>query len=128
MLSARRALSDAEKTQADTIAERKTVEDRLKVAEARVHDLEAKLEEEGRESSDLEVLRQRLAEGMEDERKQHQQDLAERDFAADQTRKKYQSKDRLISFLRGLIYIVLAAELAQLSEGGLRAIVEVISY
>ncbi len=36
---------------------------------------------------------------MEDERKQHQQDLAERDFLADQTRKKYQ------------------AELAQLSEG-----------
>lgn len=36
---------------------------------------------------------------MEDERKQHAQDLADRDFAADQTRKKYQ------------------AEFAQLSEG-----------
>lgn len=63
-------------------------------------ELERKLEEEGRESSDLELLRSRLAEEMEDERKQHQQDLAERDFLADQTRKKYQ------------------AELAQLSEGG----------
>lgn len=62
-------------------------------------ELERKLEEEGRESSDLELLRSRLAEEMEDERKQHQQDLAERDFLADQTRKKYQ------------------AELAQLSEG-----------
>lgn len=29
---------------------------------------------------------------MEDARKQHQQDLAERDFTADQTRKKYQSE------------------------------------
>ena len=55
-----------------------------------MQELERKLEEEGRESSDLELLRQRLAEEMEDERKQHQQDIAERDFAADQTRKKYQ--------------------------------------
>lgn len=89
---ARRALSDIEKAQSDAIAERKSTEDRLKFAEARVRDLEGKLEDEGRETSDLEVLRQRLAEEMEDERKQHQQDLAERDFTADQTRKKYQSE------------------------------------
>ncbi|KAI0954365.1 hypothetical protein AcV7_007621 [Taiwanofungus camphoratus] len=95
---ARRALADAEKAHADAVAERDSSEERLKIAEERVRDLEAKLDEEGRESSDLEVLRQRLAEEMGDERKQHQQDLAERDFTADQTRKKYQ------------------AELAQLSE------------
>ena len=65
---------------------------RLKEAEQRVHELEAKLEDEGRESSDLEVFRQRLTEQMEDERKQHQQDLTDRDFTADQTRKKYQSE------------------------------------
>lgn len=35
------------------------------------------------------VLRQRLSEEMEDERKQYQKDLADRDFSADQTRKKY---------------------------------------
>jgi myosin heavy chain 9/10/11/14 len=87
---ARRALADAEKTTAAAVAERQVVEERLKAAEERVHDLEGKLEEEGRESSDLEMLRQRLREEMEDERKQHQQDLAERDFTADQTRKKYQ--------------------------------------
>ena len=73
------------------------MEERVKAAEARIRDLEAKLEEEGRESSDLELLRQRLREEMEDARKQHQQDLAERDFAADQTRKKYQSTSFLLS-------------------------------
>lgn len=88
--TARRALTDAEKAAAAAAAERQATEERLKAAEERVHDLEGKLEEEGRESSDLELLRQRLREEMEDERKQHQQDLAERDFTADQTRKKYQ--------------------------------------
>ncbi|KAI0780379.1 hypothetical protein BD413DRAFT_718 [Trametes elegans] len=95
---ARRALADAEKSHGQIVAERQAAEQKLQAAEERVKELERKLEEEGRESSDLELLRQRLAEEMEDERKQHQQDLAERDFVADQTRKKYQ------------------AELAQLSE------------
>lgn len=88
----RRALADAEKAQAEAAADRQAMEERLKTAEARIRDLESKLEEEGRESSDLELLRQRLKEEMEDARKQHQQDLAERDFAADQTRKKYQTE------------------------------------
>ncbi|KAI0666368.1 nonmuscle myosin heavy chain b [Trametes maxima] len=87
---ARRALADAEKAQAGIVADREAVEQKFQVAEQRVKELEHKLEQEGRESSDLELLRQRLAEEMEDERKQHQQDLAERDFLADQTRKKYQ--------------------------------------
>ncbi|TBU21401.1 nonmuscle myosin heavy chain b [Dichomitus squalens] len=95
---ARRALADAEKAHAEAVADRQATEQRLQTAEQRIQELEHKLEEEDRESSDLALLRQRLAEEMEDERKQHQQDIAERDFAADQTRKKYQ------------------AELAQLSE------------
>ncbi|KAI0726107.1 nonmuscle myosin heavy chain b [Fomitopsis betulina] len=94
----RRALADAEKAHADIVAERNAAEERLKTAEERVRDLEARLDEEGRESSDLQLLRQRLAEEMEDERRNHQEELSERDFTADQTRKKYQ------------------AELAQLSE------------
>lgn len=77
---------------AEAASERQATEDRLNGAEERIHELEAKLEDEGRESSDLEMLRQRLREEMDDERKQHQQDLADRDFTADQTRKKYQSK------------------------------------
>jgi len=81
------------------VLEAKGLEERLKSSEERVRELEARLEEEGSESANAEVLRQRLSESMEDERKQHSQDLADRDFAADQTRKKYQ------------------AELAQLSEG-----------
>ena len=81
------------------MSEAKELEERLKGSEERVRELEARLEEEGSESANAEFLRQRLAESMDDERKQHAQDLADRDFAADQTRKKYQ------------------AELAQLSEG-----------
>ena len=84
------------------MSEAKGLEERLKGSEERVRELEARLEEEGSESANAEFLRQRLAESMEDERKQHAQDLADRDFAADQTRKKYQ------------------AELAQLSEGMLK--------
>ena len=52
--------------------------------------MESKLEEEGREASDLAVFQKRLEEELEDEREQHQKDLAERDFTIDQTRKKYQ--------------------------------------
>lgn len=85
-------MADAEKAQAEATADRQATEDRLKAAEARLHELEAKLEEEGRESSDLEVLRQRLREEMEDAGKQHQQELADQEFASDQTRKKYQSE------------------------------------
>ena len=93
-------MADTEKVQAEIVAERKAIEEQLKAAEERVRELEARLEEEGRESSDLEMLRQRLTEQMEDERKQHQQDLADRDFTADQTRKKYQSRSyyRVCSF------------------------------
>ena len=96
---------------ADAASERVATEERLKATEERMHELEAKLEEEGRESSDLELLRQRLREEMEDERKQHQQDLAERDFTADQTRKKYQSKlqfhlmKRFVAEMRYLIQL-----------------------
>lgn len=60
-------------------------------AEKHIRDLEAKLEDENREVSNMELLQQRLAEAMEDERDQYQKDLQERDFAIDQTRKKYQS-------------------------------------
>ena len=90
---------DAQKAQDEIVLEAKGLEERLKASEERIRGLEARLEEEGSESASAEILRQRLAESMEDERKQHAQDLADRDFAADQTRKKYQ------------------AELAQLSDG-----------
>ena len=96
-LAARRALADAEKAQAEAVADRQGTEQRLQGAEQRIQELERRLEEEGRETSDLALLRQRLAEEMDDERKQHQQDIAERDFAADQTRKKYQGMDHISS-------------------------------
>jgi len=111
-------MTDTGKAQSTLIAERDAVEDRLKAAELTIHDLGARLEEGSREFTDMGVLRQRIAEEMEDERKQFQKDLAERDFTADQTRKKYQ----------GIVFFYLylpcnnmtfsyTAELAQLSEG-----------
>ncbi|KAL1743339.1 nonmuscle myosin heavy chain b [Schizophyllum fasciatum] len=88
----KRQLSDLEKAHSALESEHKGVQKRLKSAEHRVAQLEAKLEDEGRDSSDLELLRQRLTEELDDEREQHQKDLAERDFNADQTRKKYQAE------------------------------------
>ncbi|TFK47329.1 nonmuscle myosin heavy chain b [Heliocybe sulcata] len=89
---ARRSLAELEKSYADAVAERKAFEGRLQSADERIRELEAHLEDEGRESYDLELLRQRLAEEMEEERKQYQKDLSDRDFATDQTRKKYQTE------------------------------------
>lgn len=61
--------------------------------------MESKLEEEGRESSDLAVIQKRLEEELDDEREQHQKDLAERDFTIDQTRKKYQGTEQRLSLV-----------------------------
>jgi myosin protein heavy chain len=66
------------------------LESQLQAAEERARDLASRFDEERRESSNMEILNKRLAEELEDEREQHQKDLAERDFTADQTRKKYQ--------------------------------------
>ncbi|KAF8191360.1 nonmuscle myosin heavy chain b [Pholiota molesta] len=43
-------------------------------------------------ASERKLLSQRLAAELDDEREQHQKDLSERDFAMDQTRKKYQGE------------------------------------
>ena len=88
---ARQSLQEAEKAMAEAIAERKAFEDRLQSAEAHIRDLETRLESENRDNSDMELFRRRITEEMEEERDQHQKDLAERDFTIDQTRKKYQS-------------------------------------
>ncbi|KAH9026853.1 myosin II heavy chain [Lactarius pseudohatsudake] len=94
----RKSIADASTAQKALVAERDAAVNRLQFAEAKIQELETRLEDESRESSDMGVLRQRISGEMDDERKQYQKELAERDFTADQTRKKYQ------------------AELAQLSE------------
>ena len=83
-------MTDTGKSQATLIAQRDAAEERLKAADAKIRELEARLEEESQEFTDMGVLRKRRAEEMDDERRQYQKDLAERDFTADQTRKKYQ--------------------------------------
>ncbi|KAF9234323.1 nonmuscle myosin heavy chain b [Melanogaster broomeanus] len=95
---ARRAFTDVEKAHMDLVTEKKAVDEKLQSTEQKLRELEQQIEEEDRESSELGIHRHRLVQQLQDERLQHQKDLAERDFAGNQTRKKYQ------------------AELAQLSE------------
>lgn len=68
----------------------------LQAADQRIRTLEADMDKEGRESSEMTILRQRLADELEDEREQHQKDLSERDFTIDQTRKKYQGMSLMV--------------------------------
>ena len=111
-------MADTGKVQSTIIAERDTAKDRMKAAEAKIHELEARLEEGSREFTDMGVLRQRISEEMADERKQYQKELAEREFTADQTRKKYQGIVFLYMHLpRDNMPLSYTAELAQLSEG-----------
>ena len=118
VLSVRQSMTDTGRAQSTLIAERDSAEDRLNAAEATMREYELRLEEGSREFTDMGVLRQRISEEMEDERKQYQKDLADRDFTADQTRKKYQG----IAFFyihipRNNMSFSYTAELAQLSEG-----------
>jgi len=111
-------MTDTGKAQSTLMAERDSAEDRLKAAEVTMRELELRLEEGSREFTDMGVLRQRISEEMEDERKQYQKDLAERDFTADQTRKKYQGIAFFYIHLpRNNMSFSYTAELAQLSEG-----------
>jgi myosin heavy chain 9/10/11/14 len=86
----RRSLTDAENSQAELTAEKAALEAQLRTAGQKLRDMAARLDDEGRESASIDILQKRLAEELEDEREQHLKDLAERDFAVDQTRKKYQ--------------------------------------
>jgi myosin heavy chain 9/10/11/14 len=86
----RRSLADAEESQLNIVNERDGVMSILKNAEIKIQELEARLEQGNQETTDMDILRKRLAEEMDNERKQYQKDLEERDFANDQTRKKYQ--------------------------------------
>jgi myosin heavy chain 9/10/11/14 len=88
--SARRQLADLEKSQAEVVSQRNQAEKHIAALEDKIHELEARLDEEGRDASQMEVLRVRLAEEMEDERNQHRQDIEERDFNIESMRKKYQ--------------------------------------
>ncbi|KAL0070997.1 class II myosin [Marasmius tenuissimus] len=90
--SVRRTVSELEKAQSDAHAKHKSVEEKLRAAQKRIQELEHRLEDGDHESSDLVILNQRLAEELEDEKKQHQKDIEEGAFTGDQTRKKYQAE------------------------------------
>lgn len=99
-LSAQQSIADAGKTQKALVAERDAAVNQLQFAKAKIHDLETRLEQENHESSDMGALWQRVSEELDDERKQYQKDLADRDFTADQTRKKYQGTVTLYIYIR----------------------------
>ncbi|OCB91229.1 nonmuscle myosin heavy chain b [Sanghuangporus baumii] len=89
---ARKALEDLEKAHSQALKERKAAEERAAKAEQNLRDLSAQLEHGDRQSSDLELVRQRLEEELQEERDRHVADLAERDFAMGQTQITYQTK------------------------------------
>jgi myosin protein heavy chain len=62
----------------------------MQALQLRLQELESRLDDEGRDSNELAVLRERLTEEIEDERRQHQQDIEERDQAIESTQKRYQ--------------------------------------
>ncbi|THU98628.1 myosin II heavy chain [Dendrothele bispora CBS 962.96] len=88
--SVRRSLADLEKNHAETSARLKAADEALKVAQRRLRELEDKLAQEGHESTDLVALNQRLAEELEDVKKQHEKEMQDVGFSNEQTRKQYQ--------------------------------------
>ena len=88
----RQSLAEVEKSQPEAVAERNAAEQWLQAAEKTIWDLEAKLDKEGRESSQLDILRQRLSDKLEDEHKQQLKDLTDHNFITDQMRNKYQGQ------------------------------------
>lgn len=79
---------------AEAIDGRRAADEKMQALQLRLQELESHLDDEGRDSSDLAVLRERLTEEIEDERRQHQQDIDERDQAIDSTQKRYQGTSK----------------------------------
>lgn len=92
-----------EKTHADSLADRKGGDDRLKSAQKKLHDLEQKFQEESHENSELAKINQRLTTELDDERNQHSKDMEDSAFASEQTQKKYQCQFRVKCTLRYVI-------------------------
>ncbi|BFZ61595.1 class II myosin [Saitoella coloradoensis] len=79
-------------------AERKLAEDATVDLQKQVRELEARIEDGAAESFDVQLVRQRLEQEIEDHRRVHTQELEDRDRQGEQTKKKYQ---RELSTLAG---------------------------
>ncbi|KAF5366211.1 hypothetical protein D9758_005722 [Tetrapyrgos nigripes] len=90
--SVRRSLADLEKNHKESSARLKATDEALKKAQHRVRELEEKLTQEGNESTDLVTLNQRLAEELNDVKKQHEKEMQDVGFSNEQTRKQYQAE------------------------------------
>lgn len=102
-MTARKALEDLEKAHAQALKERKAAEERAAKAGQELRDLSTRFENGERQSSDIESIRHRLEEELQEERDRHAADLSERDFAMSQTQITYQSE----SFRRFGVWIKL---------------------
>jgi len=77
------------------LSDRKGGDDRSKSLEKKLRELEAKLQDENNENSELSKINQRLADELGNIKNQHQKDLEDVEFTGDQTRKKYQGMSDL---------------------------------
>lgn len=115
----RKALDDLEKAHSQALRERKAAEEQSARDAQRLRELGAKLDHGDRQSTDLEVERQRLSEELQEERDRHTADLSERDFAMSQTQITYQSECCTAHRNVGVLTecASLPAKLAELSDG-----------
>jgi len=90
----------------------------LKLTERRIKDLEARIDHEGRASSETGLLQKRITQELEDEREQHRKVVLERDLMVEQARKTHQG---MINFLDIVSLVgdtcLSLGEMAKLSEG-----------
>ena len=98
-IAARKALEDSEKAIVQATAERKAIQGRLTEAEKVLMGLEGRIQKSSASESSLMAEKRRLEQEISTDRERYQSDLAERDFAIDQTQKKYQSETYYPLFL-----------------------------
>ena len=87
----KRSLADTEKAQEEAKHDRKSLKEQLRNAEKTIQSLQSKQQNDA-EMSNLEHMYSQLVEELDDERKQHEKDINDANFASEQTRNKYQGK------------------------------------
>jgi exopolysaccharide biosynthesis protein len=87
----KRSLADMEKAQEEAKQDRKSLKEQLRNTEKTVQSLQSKQQNDA-EISKIEHMYSQLVEELDDERKQHEKDINDANFASEQTRNKYQGK------------------------------------
>ncbi|CAG8563681.1 4096_t:CDS:10 [Ambispora gerdemannii] len=82
-------IKELEAALSDAINDRKSAEEKIKTLEEEIVEMESKMDDEAMEMADLSLIKRRLQEDIDEERDRYKKDLEEREFALEQTRKKY---------------------------------------